>query len=96
MEDHISEIFKIFSSHRLKVHLMQNSALNFSVCAKIKNDLLNSLINDLSEKFNVVYNESVDLLTIRHYKEHVFPEKLKHKEILLKQRSRTTLRYVLR
>ena len=95
MEDHISEIFKLFSKSGLKVHLMQNSALNFSVCANIKKVMLKALIDELAEKFNVKYNENVDLLTIRHYENHVFPEKLKKKEILIKQRTRSTLRYVL-
>ena len=96
LEDHISEIFGLFSSHGLKVHLTQNSALSFSVCAKIKKTMLKSLIDQLSVKYKVKYNDKVDLLTIRHYLNHKFPEKLKNKEVLIKQRSRSTLRYVLR
>ncbi|MDG2370382.1 MAG: aspartate kinase [Flavobacteriales bacterium] len=95
MEDHISEIFNLFSKNGLKVHLMQNSALNFSVCANMKKAMLKNLIEELSENFNVKYNENVDLLTIRQYENHVFPEKLKKKNILIKQRTRSTLRYVL-
>ena len=95
MEEHISEIFNLFSKSGLKVHLMQNSALNFSVCANMKKVMLKALIDELAEKFNVKYNENVDLLTIRHYENHVFPEKLKSKKILIKQRTRSTLRYVL-
>ena len=74
---------------------MQNSALNFSVCANMKKAMLKNLIEELSENFNVKYNENVDLLTIRQYENHVFPEKLKKKNILIKQRTRSTLRYVL-
>ena len=96
LEDHISEIFGLFSRHGLKVHLTQNSALSFSVCAKVKKVMLKSLINELSVKYSVKYNDKVDLLTIRHYADHQFPNKLKNKEILIKQRSRSTLRYVLR
>ena len=95
LEDHISEIFGILSKAGVKVHLMQNSALNFSICASMKKTMLEPLINRLSEKFSVKYNEQVDLLTIRHYKNHKFPEKLKDKKVLIKQRSRSTLRYVL-
>lgn len=95
MEDHISEIFHLFSKSGLKVHLMQNSALNFSVCANMKKAMLKNLIDELSETYNVKYNENVDLLTIRQYENHVFPEKLKNKNILIKQRTRSTLRYVL-
>ena len=96
MEDHISVIFNVFSKHGVKVHLMQNSALNFSVCADVKPTMCEGLIAELSENFLVRYNEDVDLFTVRHYKTLDLPEKLKHKTVLIQQRSRSTLRYVLR
>ncbi len=96
MEDHISVIFNIFSKHGVKVHLMQNSALNFSVCADVKPTMCEGLIEELSESFLVRYNEDVDLFTVRHYKTLYLPEKLQDKTVLIEQRSRSTLRYVLR
>ena len=96
MEDHISVIFNVFSKHGVKVHLMQNSALNFSVCANVKTTMCAALIKELSANFLVRYNEDVDLFTIRHYENHIFQEKLKQKTVLIQQRSRSTLRYVLR
>ena len=96
MEDHISDIFNVFAKHGVKVHLMQNSALNFSVCADVKPTMCAGLIDELSENFLVRYNEDVDLFTVRHYQDVELPEKLKHKTVLIQQRSRSTLRYVLR
>ena len=96
MEDHISVIFNVFSKHGVKVHLMQNSALNFSVCADVKPTMCEGLIAELSDRFLVRYNEDVDLFTVRHYKTLDLPEKLKDKTVLIQQRSRSTLRYVLR
>ena len=96
MEDHLSVIFRVFSKHGVKVHLMQNSALNFSVCANVKPTMCANLITELAEDFLVRYNEDVDLFTVRHYKTQQLPEKLKHKTVLIQQRSRSTLRYVLR
>ena len=96
MEDHISVIFNVFSKHGVKVHLMQNSALNFSVCADVKPTMYARLIEELSEDFLVRYNENVDLFTVRHYQTLELPEKLRHKTVLIQQRSRSTLRYVLR
>ena len=96
MEDHISVIFNIFSKHGVKVHLMQNSALNFSVCADVKPTMCEGLIEELSESFLVRYNEDVDLFTVRHYKTLYLPEKLQDKTVLIELRSRSTLRYVLR
>lgn len=96
MEDHISVIFNAFARHGVKVHLMQNSALNFSVCANVKPTMCSRLIEELSEDFLVRYNEDVDLFTVRHYQTLALPEKLRHKTVLIQQRSRSTLRYVLR
>lgn len=96
MEDHISVIFNVFSTHGVKVHLMQNSALNFSVCADVKPTVCQRLIEELSEHFLIRYNQDVDLFTVRHYQSLELPEKLKHKTVLIEQRSRSTLRYVLR
>lgn len=96
MEDHISVIFNIFAKHGVKVHLMQNSALNFSVCADVKPTMCDRLIAELSDDFLVRYNEDVDLFTVRHYKTLELPKKLSQKTILIQQRSRSTLRYVLR
>ena len=95
-EEHISEIFSIFSYSGYKVHLMQNSALSFSVCGIISPFKLPRLIKDLQKNYKVKYNEKVDLLTIRHYKSLDIPDFLKSKEILIQQRSRSTIRYVLK
>ena len=78
-EEHISEIFSIFSYSGYKVHLMQNSALSFSVCGIISPFKLPLLIKGLQKNYKVKYNEKVDLLTIRHYNSLDIPDFLKSK-----------------
>lgn len=95
-EEHISEIFSIFSKTGLKVHLMQNSALSFSVCGIISNKNLLVLVAELQKNYIVKYNDKVNLLTIRNFKNLDIPKSLKDQEILIQQRSRTTIRYVLK
>ena len=95
-EEHMSELFSVFSKTGLKVHLMQNSALSFSVCGVISNENLLNLVAELKKKYVVKYNSEVSLLTIRHFKNLVMPKTLENKEILIQQRSRTTIRYVLK
>ena len=95
-EEHISEIFSIFSYSGYKVHLMQNSALSFSVCGIISPFKLPLLIKGLQKNYKVKYNEKVDLLTIRHYNSLDIPDFLKSKEILIQQRSRSTIRFVFK
>jgi aspartate kinase len=95
LENHISDIFKLFALFNVKVHITQNSALNFSVCANISEEKLASLILELSKEFKVRCNTNVDLLTIRNHSKSEFPKQLKHKQILLQQQIRDTRRYVL-
>ena len=95
-EEHISDIFSIFSKTGLKVHLMQNSALSFSVCGIIAPSELPVLILEIQKKYTLKYNEKVNLLTIRHFKNLDIPELFQNQEILIQQRSRSTLRYVLK
>ncbi|MBX2959283.1 MAG: aspartate kinase [Flavobacteriales bacterium] len=96
MEDHLSHIFGLFSSFGVRIHLMQNSAISFSVCVDNNQQKLTKLIDALSEKYKVKYNENVELLTIRHYDEETITKTTVNKEILLLQKSRSSVRMVMK
>ena len=95
-EEHMSKLFSIFFKMGLKVHLMQNSALSCSVCGIILPNNFDHLISDLQKKYIVKYNTKVNLLTIRYFKNLEIPTLFQNQEILIQQRSRSTLRYVLK
>jgi len=95
VEDYLTFIFKTFANLGIHVHMMENSALNFSVCIPSEPTKLNALIEQLSD-FHVRYNDSVSILTIRHPKPMVMQQLLQYKEVLLEQRNRTTVRFVIR
>ena len=95
VEDNLTFIFNTFTSLGIHVHMMENSALNFSVCIPSDSDKLNALIEQLTD-FHVRYNDNVSILTIRHPKPMVMPQLLQYKEVLLEQRNRTTVRFVIR
>jgi aspartate kinase len=94
MEDHISEIFSLFHLHKLKVNLIQNSAISFSVCIEDKYNNFNEVKSVLAKKFKVTFNENVSLYTIRHFDEKVSEVVEKNKVVLLKQISRETMQIV--
>ena len=94
MEENISEIFKLLHEFKMKVSLIQNSAISFSVCIEDKYKNFDALKTILSKKFKVSYNENVSLYTIRHFDEKAKNEIEKNKTILLKQTSRETLQMV--
>jgi aspartate kinase len=95
VEDNLTFIFKTFAELGIHVHMMENSALNFSVCVPSDKNKLQALIEQLSD-FHVRYNDNVSILTIRHPKPMVMQQLLQYKEVLLEQRNRTTVRFVIR
>jgi aspartate kinase len=94
MEENISEIFALFHQYKMKVSLIQNSAISFSVCIEDKFGKFNELKNILSKKFKVAYNENVSLYTIRHFTATAAEIVEKDKTVLLKQISRETMQVV--
>jgi aspartate kinase len=95
-EENLSTIFGIFAKHGVKINLMQNSAISFSVC--VDNDPLKAptLIDELKSHFKILYNENLELYTIRHYFPSTIETLSAGKEILLEQRSRLTAQLVMR
>jgi aspartate kinase len=94
MEENISEIFALFHQFKIKVSLIQNSAISFSVCIEDKFGNFNELKNILSKKFKVSYNEKVSLFTIRHFNKEAAEIVEKDKTVLLKQISSETMQVV--
>ncbi len=64
MEDNIGDVFKLLHEFKMKVNLIQNSAISFSVCVDNKYNNLEALLARLREKFSVKWNENVTLYTI--------------------------------
>lgn len=96
VEDSMSELFKLFHDYRMKVDLIQNSAISFSVCVDNKFGRLEDLLNQLKSKFNVVHHEDVSLYTIRHFDADSIASLQNGKEILLEQRGIETLQLVVK
>jgi aspartate kinase len=96
MEENISEIFALLHQYKMKVSLIQNSAISFSVCVEDKYENFKDLKNILSKRFKVAYNENVSLYTIRHFDEKAAKMVEKNKSVLLKQISRETMQIITR
>ena len=95
VEENLSGIFWLFAQHNVRIDLMQNSALAFSV---VVDDTPRSrqLIEELRKVYEVRYNEGCELVTVRHYDEPTLARLSAGRETLLEQRSRTTARFVLK
>lgn len=94
MEEHISYIFKALHQAKMKVSVIQNSAISFSVCVDNKFDTLAELLGQLEGKFNVSVAEGVTLYTIRHATPEAIASVEEGKEVLLKQVMGATVQIV--
>lgn len=94
MEENISEIFALFHQFKLKVNLIQNSAISFSVCVEDKFDNFTDLNAILSKKFKVDFSENVTLYTIRHFTDAAAQTVEEGKNVILKQISTETIQIV--
>ncbi len=95
-EENLSRIFSDFASHGVKINLMQNSAISFSVCFDHDRVKTPALIRDLEKNFNVKYNHDLRLITVRHYQKAEVDYLLKGKKVMLEQKNRTTLQLVVK
>lgn len=95
-EDNLSDIFSIFSRHTIHIHLMQNSALSFSVCTDDEEDKVQPLLEDLQRSYKVLYNRHVQLMTVRNYDQATISKLSENKTILLEQRNRSVHQMVMR
>lgn len=94
MEEHISEIFGLFHQFKLKVNLIQNSAISFSVCVEDKFGNFKDVNAILSKRFKVDFTENVTLYTIRHFDEKAAQTVEENKTVILKQVSRETMQII--
>ncbi len=96
VEENIAEIFALLSRFQMRVELIQNSAISFSVVISNKYNRLEELLVELRAKFKLTVTENVQLFTVRHF-DQTAKEKVRSygEKILLEQRTRETLQVVL-
>lgn len=95
VEENVANIFSELSSFGVKVNLIQNSALTFSVCFDQNDYILPRLIETLQQNYNVKYNNDLQLITIRHYDQNAIENLNKKGRILIEQKNRVTLQCLI-
>ncbi|MEY4659833.1 MAG: hypothetical protein RJB36_1599 [Bacteroidota bacterium] len=96
IEENLSVIFGKLADLQVKINLMQNSALSFSILVDQKKVNRAALLNLFQQEYEVKYNEDLSLVTIRHYDDKTIQQVTDGKEIILQQRTRHTARFVLK
>jgi aspartate kinase len=95
-EENLEKIFRCFAGYGLRVNLMQNSAVGFDVCVNNDKSRIPSVVEDLRHEFRVSYSEGLELITIRYYDETTIGRVLVNKDLLLTQRTKSTIQMVVK
>ncbi len=95
VEQNISEIFELLHEHKMKVSLIQNSAISFSVCLEDSYHNFEELRQHLRNKFKVDFHKEVSLYTIRHFNIAAVKEIENYNKVLLKQSTIETMQMVV-
>lgn len=93
-EHHLSSVFELFSKYRLKVDLIQNSAISFRVCLDNRFDQFDALSQELAAQYAMKFQKGVSLYTIRHFDEKAYEALPEGSKIILEQRTGETLQIV--
>ena len=95
-EDHLQTIFGILSDNRVKINLMQNSALKFLLCINNDKRKLPKIIDQLEADFKISYETGLELITIRYFDESTIERVMINKELILEHRDKKNIQLIVR
>jgi aspartate kinase len=96
VESNISHIFKKLDEYQLKVNLIQNSAISFSVCIEDNFGKFRHFLEEMKSLYKIDFTENLSLFTIRHFNEGAKKEILKRGVSLLTQINKETLQITIK
>jgi aspartate kinase len=88
------EIFQALNKHHIKINMMQNTAMSFSICVNDDLHRLDQLISELKGDFSILYNQGLELITIKNCNEALIERMRDNKEIYMEQRTRKNYQVV--
>lgn len=95
-EENFASIFNLFAEKNIKINVMQNSAISFSVSIDYDARTFPELVQTLQKDYRVLYNENVELITIRYYDQPTIDRVLIGKIALLEVKSRHTVQLIVK
>jgi aspartate kinase len=95
-EHHLARLFNLFEKHRIKVNMMRNTAISFTICSSHDSVKIKNLLIELKDEFKVVVDPDLDLYTVRHYNDAMLPKLFEEKIILLEERIKSTVQLVVK
>jgi aspartate kinase len=95
-ESHIHQVYTEIEKLKLRVNLLQTSAISISIVIDKQLFKMEKLIAALAKDFDIRYNESLQLITVKNHNRNITEELISDKEVLLEQVTRTTFQIVVK
>ena len=97
-EHHLSDMFQAIADLRLQVNMMQNSAISFSVCVTDLeiDDKVERFIERIQKDYKVLVDRNLEIIAVRHPQDNVLENLLKGKMVLMEERVKETLQFVVK
>jgi len=95
-EESLSFIFGELYKLGIKAHLTQNSAISFFICVDDDPFKVDPFLKAVGDSFDIKSEGNLSVWTIRHHSERLEKGLVQGKTVLLEQRNRHTVQYVLR
>jgi aspartate kinase len=96
MGENLAGVFHYFEQCGVKVNMVQAGAVSIDVCADDDRQRIEKVKRELGKEYKILYNEGVEMMTIRHYLPESENLVTSDAEILIAQRTRTSARFVVR
>ncbi len=95
-ERHMSHLFQQIADKRLRVNMMQNTAISFVICVNDVNERIDHFAEAISEGFQVDVQRGLELISVRHFREELLGNLKQGKIVLLEERLNETVQLVVK
>ena len=96
LEEKFAKVFTTFDSHRIRINLVHNSAVNLYMAVDASWHIDDAISELRAEGFDVDKQEDVEMVTIRYYNDELYHRYAFDERIIIKQVTPDSLRFVRR
>lgn len=93
-EKKLSKIFVAMDHVNIKINMMHSSALTFTFCMDYNHDKLTDMTGYLQNDFQILYNEGLELATVKNYTSEALSLLPPMGEVILEQKTRNNYQVV--
>ena len=94
LEEKFARLFTTFDSHRIRINLVHNSAVDLYIAVDASWHIDEAISELMADGFDVEKQEDVVLVTIRYYNEELYRQYAFDERIVIKQTTPHSLRFI--